>query len=149
ATMVTALVPAELTSLDPAESALCAVVRGASDVWHRLADPDPQAAFLTAARRHRLRPLVAWLLRERGELACWPASVREGLLQAERAEAALEIVRVVELGRLLRAFDAAGIQAVVFKGAALAYSLYPEPWLRPREDTDVLIRFADLDGAAR
>ena len=38
---------------------------------------------------------------------------------------------------------------LVFKGTALAYTCYPEPSLRPRLDTDLLIRRADReDGVA-
>jgi Uncharacterised nucleotidyltransferase len=147
--VVTDVVPADPLSLDAAEVALCAVIRGTPRIWRDLGDPSAQAVFLAAVRRHRLRPLIAWLLRERGELASWPAALAEALVKSERAEAALEIVRAVELGRLLRSFAAAGVEAILFKGAALAYSLYPEPWLRPREDTDVIIRFADLPEAGR
>jgi len=143
------LVPADPLALDAAEAALCAVVRGVPDVWRSLGSPALEQAFLAAARRHRLRPLVAWLLRERGELVSWPLSLSGPLIDAERAEAAVEIVRAVDLDRLLRGFAAAGVDALLFKGAAFAYSLYPEPWLRPREDTDVMIRFADLAAAGR
>ena len=33
---------------------------------------------------------------------------------------------------------------IVFKGTALAYSIYPKPWLRPRSDCDILIDRRDL-----
>ena len=36
---------------------------------------------------------------------------------------------------------------LLFKGAALAYSIYPEPWLRPREDTDLLVDGGDASRA--
>ncbi|MGH9373639.1 MAG: nucleotidyltransferase family protein [Vicinamibacterales bacterium] len=130
------------------EVLLSAALRGAHDVWRDLREPGQPARFLDAAARHRVRPLLAWQLRERGELAGWPNSLRNGLLSAERAEAAIEIVRRAELCRLLRAFEAQGIPVLLLKGAAFAYSLYPEPWLRPRQDTDLLIRPGDVDSAA-
>jgi hypothetical protein len=114
-----------------------------SDTWRQLRTPADEAAFVAAAAEHRLRPLVGWRLRESGELLRWPAGVRKALVDAERAEAALEVTRRLELSRLLRAFAAAEVPVLVFKGAALAYSLYPEPWLRPREDTDLLVRATD------
>ena len=89
-----------------------------------------------------------WRLRQSGELPSWPASIRQALLDAERGEAALEIVRRQELCRLLEAFAAADVPILLLKGAALAYSLYPEPWLRPREDTDLLVRSADARRAS-
>lgn len=44
-----------------------------------------------------------------------------------------------ELRRVLAALSAAGIHPILFKGAALAYSHYSDPSLRPRGDTDLLI----------
>ena len=43
-------------------------------------------------------------------------------------------------------FVASGLtRFIVFKGTALAYSLYPQPWLRPRTDCDLLIDVDDLE----
>jgi hypothetical protein len=50
-----------------------------------------------------------------------------------------DTLKQVELVNLLSAFSAAKISAVLFKGSALAYSIYPKSWLRPRSDTDILI----------
>src|SRR5207247_8298772 len=55
-------------------------------------------------------------------------------------EALLEAGRESELRGVLSGFAAAGVPALVIKGAALAYSRYPEPWLRHRNDNDVLVR---------
>ena len=136
------------TSMDAAEALLCAAIRGTPGIWRDLAEPAAQSRFLAAATLHRLRPLLAWRLRQSGELPSWPAPIRQALADAERAEAALEIVRRQELCRLLRAFAAADVPVLLLKGAALAYSLYPEPWLRPREDTDLLVRSADARHAS-
>jgi hypothetical protein len=43
---------------------------------------------------------------------------------------------------ILTALGAAGIEALVLKGAALAQTVYPEPGLRPMRDTDLLVRNA-------
>ena len=134
-------------SLDEAEASLCAAIRGEPEIWRRLTDGAAEDRFLDAAVAHRCRPLLAWRLRASAELPMWPRTVREGLLGAERAEAALEIFRRRELGRLLRVFAAADVPILLLKGAALAYSLYPEPWLRPREDTDLLVEGSDASRA--
>jgi hypothetical protein len=136
------------TSMDVAEASLCAAVRGALGIWRELAGPQAQSRFLATAALHRLRPLLGWRLHQSGELPLWPASIRQALLDAERGEAALEIVRRQELCRLLDAFAAADVPILLIKGAALAYSMYPEPWLRPREDTDLLVRSADARRAS-
>jgi hypothetical protein len=134
--------------MDVAEASLCAAVRGTPGIWRQLAEPAAQSRFLAAAALHRFRPLLGWRLRQSGELPLWPASIRQALADAERAEAALEIVRRQELCRLLQAFAAADVPVLLLKGAALAYSLYPEPWLRPREDTDLLVQSADARRAS-
>jgi hypothetical protein len=119
---------------------LAAALRGAPGAWQRIDDP---VRFLALATEHRVRPLLAWRLRQSGELGQWPVAIRESLVQVERTEAALEIVRRRALGRVLQACAAVSLPVLLIKGAALAYDIYPEPWLRPREDTDLLVRPAD------
>ncbi len=41
------------------------------------------------------------------------------------------------------------MEALVTKGTALAYTVYPQPWLRPRTDSDLLVRHADVPAAGR
>jgi hypothetical protein len=134
---------------DAAIDAVCAAIRGIPNVWRGLTAPAEQSRFLAAAARHRLRPLIAARLRETGEWRSWPQTVRGALADAERAEAALEIARRQELSRLLAACGSADLPVLLIKGAALAYSMYPEPWLRPREDTDLVVRSSDAERADR
>ena len=37
--------------------------------------------------------------------------------------------------------------ALITKGTALAYTVYPQPWLRPRIDSDLLVRHDDREAA--
>ncbi len=37
-----------------------------------------------------------------------------------------------------------GLRPLLFKGSALAYLVYPQPWLRPRTDSDVFVDQAEL-----
>jgi Uncharacterised nucleotidyltransferase len=133
--------------MDPAETSVCAALRGAPGVWRALGDSAAADRFLAAAARHRVRPLLAWRLHATGELPGWPVAIRRAVLDAARGEAALEVARRLELCRLLEALAAAGVEVLLLKGAALAYSAYPEPWLRPREDTDLLVHAADVERA--
>jgi hypothetical protein len=94
-------------------------------------------------------PLLYWLLRQRQLLESQPACVREQLTQSYREEAILEPFRRDEAARVLDALAAAGVGALLFKGTALAYTCYPEPVLRPRLDTDLLIRRGDVETASR
>ena len=75
--------------------------------------------------------------------------VREALDGRVRAAAARELLAQRELRRVLSSMAAAGVPALLMKGSALAYSVYPQPWLRPRIDSDVLVRRSDLDAATR
>lgn len=49
-----------------------------------------------------------------------------------------------ELRNLLQAFREAGIPLLLFKGPALAYTVYPNPHLRTYHDIDVLIHADDI-----
>ena len=107
----------------------------------------------------RLRdPLRAAL---RGQTAAWPEPLSEDELRALtehgvvplvyatahlpqlRAEAiratVSEQLRADDLGAVLDALAARGVEALLMKGTALAYQVYAEPALRPRGDTDLLI----------
>jgi hypothetical protein len=53
-------------------------------------------------------------------------------------------VRAAALAEILAAFQAAGIEALVLKGAALAHLVYPQPGLRPMRDVDVLVSRAQV-----
>src|SRR5262245_65347229 len=53
--------------------------------------------------------------------------------------ALLDELAVRELQAALAELEAGGIEPIVFKGAALAHTHYPESWLRPRLDADLLI----------
>ncbi len=65
-----------------------------------------------------------------------------------RAAAALEELNARELRAVLALLGAEGLEPVLLKGAALARTHYPRPELRPRSDTDFMIRDADREHAA-
>jgi hypothetical protein len=90
-----------------------------------------------AAESEGVLPLLADAMASTG----WgSASVVSALAARARVLAAADLVREDELRRLLAAFGEADLGALLFKGAALAYSHYRRPDLRPRLDSDVLVR---------
>ncbi|WP_420209359.1 nucleotidyltransferase family protein [Candidatus Electronema sp. JC] len=78
----------------------------------------------------------------------WPPDLLARLKETALRQAAAELLLEADLRALLHAFADAGIEPLLLKGTALAYSLYPEPWLRPRCDTDLLVAEAEREKAA-
>ena len=60
------------------------------------------------------------------------------------SQAATEIILEQEAVSVLSALEDAAIRPLIFKGTPLAYSYYPEPFLRPRCDTDMLVLDSQL-----
>ena len=114
---------------------LAAILRGDRDIAASLSSVDAEA-FCRRAAEHGVLPLVAERLAH-GEYL--PAALRM-LLRTRKTDALLmNLARVSELKRLLRALVRGGILPLLLKGAHLAYSHYPRPYLRPRVDTDLLV----------
>ncbi len=66
-----------------------------------------------------------------------------------RIQAALQLARSARIARLLNALASDRVTALVFKGAQLAYTHYPDPALRPRVDTDLFIDPRDVGRVRR
>lgn len=89
---------------------------------------------------------IAGLIAERaGDLAGWPSELLAPARDQAIAQAMWEMRHKPMLAALLAAFAEAGITALLLKGSALAYDLYPAPAARSRGDSDLLIDPAQLD----
>ena len=66
-------------------------------------------------------------------------------VRKDYATAARNILIYADLGRALRALDAAYVPIIVLKGAALALTVYPSITDRPMGDVDLMIHFQDHD----
>ena len=75
--------------------------------------------------------------------------VHAALEATVRAAIAREVFVQRELRAVTAALAAEGLPALLLKGTALAYSAYPQPWLRPRTDTDLLVRHEDVTAVSR
>ncbi len=129
------------------ESVLSAVLRGDETRWPYTDDQAAQA-FLDAVARHGIQPLVARQIR-RGVLIDAPASVQHSLHHLALQHAAVELGLAAEVRRVVDRLASASVPVLLMKGTALAYSHYPHPCLRPRTDTDLLLRPCDVAKAAR
>lgn len=96
-------------------------------------------AALEQARSYGLGALLAHYLPEQAAL---PKSEE---LAARFSAARLQRLTLAALSLL----EQAGLKPVLLKGLAIAARCYPEPWLRPAVDVDVLVTPESLDPATR
>jgi hypothetical protein len=101
--------------------------------------------FLRVSTERDLTGLVCERLRKLPEGCDWPQDIYDALAKETRAQTARELLREKELLSVLNGLAAEGINPIILKGTALAYSLYDSPASRPRIDTDVLIRRNQVD----
>src|SRR5262249_8637184 len=100
--------------------------------------------FWHAAESHGVHLLVGEQARTTGAVMAWPPRSVAGARRAGVDAAVIESLRRHELLRGLDHFAAAAIGCLLIKGAALAYTHYAEPHLRPRHDTDLLVPVRDV-----
>jgi hypothetical protein len=117
---------------------LTAILRGdlVADRTLAACDPDHLRAL---AEDHGVLPLVADRLARMSQV---PPALAATFAARARREAASDVVRHVELVRLIAGLAEAGLPAILMKGAQLAYTHYDRPDLRPRMDTDLVVSAA-------
>ena len=121
---------------DPAARDLLADLMAGDPVSSaRLAAHDPGRLMALADREGAL-PLVSEHLSRIPDAS--PEFVRLFAAAATR-HAAADVVREVELVRLVASLADAGVMPLLMKGAQLAYTHYRRPDLRPRMDTDLIV----------
>ncbi len=113
-----------------------------------LAEPEFKQ-LLGFAQKHGVIPLLHHQLQPTASSVEVPRQLVERLHAQATLEAAAELARNHELQQVLAALAKAGIQPLLMKGTPLAYLLYPNPTLRPRCDTDLLIPIAGREGTIR
>ncbi len=100
---------------------------------------DPPLLLWEQARQHGLAPLLAHHLP-----ALFP------LPRSEEVSARFSAARLQRLTfECLEILEEAGRRPVLLKGLAIAARYYPEPWLRPAVDVDVLVSPRELDAATQ
>jgi hypothetical protein len=105
--------------------------------------------FMRDCADEDLEGLVHERVHEMASTAVWPSPVRASLERQARDNMASELARRVEIASVLGALAAEGVRPLLFKGTALAYTLYEAPHLRPRLDTDLFIRRAAVESVKR
>jgi hypothetical protein len=122
---------------------LAALIQGAAP---NAADHDALALddSWRLAERHGVTELLAAGFVDRPDL---DAGLRARLVEATRCRVIADLAQEAQLRACLGALTNAGIEFVLMKGAQLAYTHYPRPDLRPRLDTDLVIRAAQRQEA--
>ena len=120
--------------LDPVKLWLAMLLRGAE----LGAIPDA-SALLKVARAEGVLALCQYHLRRSPAWAQASAGLQAELTRCAHQEVAVELARTVELRAVLAALAQASLPVLLLKGTALAHTLYPQPHLRSRCDTDLLV----------
>jgi Uncharacterised nucleotidyltransferase len=110
---------------------LASILRNEAATEPRSAD---WPSFIAAAERHGVLALVADALPQ-----AWSPQLRAAMRPRVLAQAAVAIVREREASRVVALLDAAGVAALIVKGAHLACTHYGSPHHRPYVDVDLLI----------
>jgi hypothetical protein len=131
----------KLLTVLPPDDLICAALCGDRPAWSAQ-DDDPAriGALLDRIDFHGAHALLHALLPS----GSWPPGIASSLRLRAVRQAMWELRHQQILAETLAALHAQGIEPVLFKGTALAYSLYADPALRSRGDTDLIIPFGTL-----
>lgn len=118
---------------------LIACLRNQDPPWPAQGGEGFAQALWQQAQAEGVSALVAQGLSLRAPSQGVPTAVIARFKSACKESAAAERLTQRELAEVLGALAGVGIEPLLLKGAGLAYWLYPEPYLRSRCDTDLLV----------
>ncbi len=120
---------------------IAALLRGESRIEvARLASADIDH-FVDRGWFHNVLPL---LFEKLAHCRTAPALVAR-LRQESLGQGMWELRHQIVLQTLAQSLKSADVEAICFKGSALAYDIYPKPYLRTRCDSDLLVQSSDLE----
>jgi hypothetical protein len=99
------------------------------------------------AEEQSLAPLLYTHLQTAG--ATMPRHIKRELLALYLRHQHAHRVHTEALHDILTAFESAGIQALILKGAALSFLIYPQANLRPKRDIDILVKSSEARPAQK
>ena len=118
------------------------VLRGEAPPWSEVRAP--AAGVLALCDALEISELVHHRLAQNAKHD-WPDDVCQELARRAQRATAHELVRAHEIEAVLAALAARGVYPILFKGAALAHSIYDWASLRPHADADLLVLREDVD----
>jgi hypothetical protein len=120
-----------------AKTWIAAVLRGEPPLVGNLSDTQCKEIGETAIQ-HGVATLLHHVLSQSSDWTDLPDPLREAILAPTRQTVARDLLRERDLGQLLEKISTSGIPFLLIKGAGLAYTHYPQAFLRDRCDTDIL-----------
>lgn len=94
---------------------------------------------ISLAAEHGALALIDYRLRSERDTCNWPRSVLTVAERAAKGQLMLDVLIERHLITALNHLEAADVDHCLLKGVPLAWSLYPQSWTRPRQDTDLLV----------
>jgi hypothetical protein len=138
--------PPLTTAAEPIlEDLVCRLLCGVSSAWPFSVAVEVQSEFLEYTNRHGVQPLLYVQLRPSPAWESWPSDLRQALQDEAASHAVVDMIKGQETVKVLKALARSGVSPLLMKGLPLAYTHYRSPHLRPRGDTDLLIRRADRE----
>jgi hypothetical protein len=107
---------------------ICAALRGEGPVWPA-SFGELDDVFVSRSEYHGV---TALLNEQKRLLKEWPPAVRDWIRRHSIAQAFWEIRQKQIMTEVFAALSKKGVEALLFKGAALAYGLYSNPFWRAR-----------------
>ncbi len=101
------------------------------------------------ARHQGLSSAVWREIRQHGLEDHVAEKIRNQFEATSKQDAARSMALHSQLNRVLQHLHDVGLQVVVLKGAALAYTLYPDPACRTMRDIDLLVRKQDVNATVK
>jgi hypothetical protein len=107
-------------------------------------DDDRWDQIVDLALKHGLACMLFGVLKEVG-LKLKSDVPMETLIHAASRTAAKNVLFEMAFTKFIAASRDVGIPTIWLKGFALAYTVYPQPWMRPMRDLDVLVPYNQRD----
>jgi len=130
-----------MTETNRAAAQLIDLLAGRAVAAETLAEADWER-LIALAQNHTVAPVLYVRLKERG--ITLPLTIAEQLSRIYLASAMRNTWLFHELGKILRALQAANLPVILLKGACLAEAVYGNIALRPMGDVDLLVKPNDL-----
>ncbi|MBP9011765.1 MAG: nucleotidyltransferase family protein [Syntrophaceae bacterium] len=109
--------------------------------------PDEWQALFTAAKRHRVSPILYHTLNRAGLTASAPPDVAEEMKRSYYANAQRNMLAYRQLENIVHDLNKLNIPVILLKGAHLAKYVYGNIALRVMADLDLLVRSEDIGPA--